>query len=121
MFVFMSTFFCQHIIARLIVEYPQQCIWQSIAVLRAHNQSKDRARYSRAIDIYKEAMRLSNEVTTLVPHIAYLSAMLIRIANDRDKEQLKLDTTASISGRYPFLDNYFTKGTIDNSIYSLIV
>jgi hypothetical protein len=97
-----------------------------MAVFRSNKRTEANLRFDRSNQIYRAAMQRSKEVAELVPHIVYLSAMLIHIAGDaKDKKKIlglttKGDTIASLSRLYPCLADYFANGTIDAKIYGML-
>uniref|UniRef100_A0A0N5AZ30 Serine/threonine-protein kinase ATR n=1 Tax=Syphacia muris TaxID=451379 RepID=A0A0N5AZ30_9BILA len=101
------------ILAELMVKYPHQCLWQSIAVFRS-DAVKQRQRYERCRMVYELAKRKDSSGTlkVLIAHYEYIAASFIRVAEDSSPP----GTHASFSQRYGFLANFLKSGETDKSV-----
>lgn len=74
-------FILQNILAELLMEYPHQCLWQSIAVYRS-DQKKQQLRFTRCRTVYDIAKRKdrSGQLQILICQYEYAAAAFIKLA-----------------------------------------
>ncbi|KHN81046.1 Serine/threonine-protein kinase ATR [Toxocara canis] len=103
----------KNILAELLVEYPHQCLWQSIAVYRS-DQKKQELRFSRCRTVYEIAKRKdrSGQLKTLIAQYEYAAAAFIKVAED----SYPTGTHSSFSQKYAFLANFFKTGIMDQCV-----
>ncbi|CAI4231185.1 unnamed protein product [Auanema sp. JU1783] len=105
------------ILSELICKYPHQCLWQSIAVYRTGAWSKN-IRQQRCTEVYNVARNKSkrnksgrSEMEDLIDQYDYISALLIKFADDKCQPGTYVD----MSTRFAALYNFFKLGKLDCS------
>lgn len=103
----------KNILAELIVEYPHQCLWQSIAVYRS-DLSKQQQRYDRCRMVFELAKRKDKigQLKTLITQYEYIAAAFIRVAEDNSPPGIY----TAFSHRYGFISKYLSNGIVDPSV-----
>ncbi|VDN03079.1 unnamed protein product [Thelazia callipaeda] len=101
------------ILSKLMVEYPHQCLWQSIAVFRC-DADKQPLRFTRCRAVYDLAKRSDETglLKNLIPQYEYVAAAFIRVAED----SCPVGTQSPFSQRYGFLSKYFRTGKMCSTI-----
>ncbi|MFH4978541.1 hypothetical protein AB6A40_005250 [Gnathostoma spinigerum] len=101
------------ILSQLLVDYPHQCLWQSISVFRC-DKSKQQLRYDRCRLVYEVAKRKDSttKLRKLISQYEYVAAAFIRVAEDN----CPTGWQSQCSERYPFLSRFFISGEMDSSV-----
>ncbi|CAG9534937.1 unnamed protein product [Cercopithifilaria johnstoni] len=102
------------ILSTLMVEYPHQCLWQSIAVFRC-DADKQPLRFTRCRAVYDLAKRSDETglLKILIPQYEYVAAAFIRVAED----SCPVGTQSPFSQRYAYLSEYFRSGKVSPAIW----
>ncbi|PAV60844.1 hypothetical protein WR25_02264 [Diploscapter pachys] len=93
------------IISDLLVKYPHQCIWQSIAVYRSGSSG----RHEQCSKIYQMAIRKQPKLAEIIDQYDYVSGWLIKLANMKLPSGQFADLSKHIS---PLID-FFKAGKMD--------
>ncbi|VDK68004.1 unnamed protein product [Onchocerca ochengi] len=103
------------ILSKLMVEYPHQCLWQSIAVFRC-DADKQPLRFTRCRAVYDLAKRSdeTGQLKNLIPQYEYVAAAFIKVAED----SCPIGTQSPFSQRYAYLSEYFRSGKISPTIWT---
>uniref|UniRef100_A0A915PRR5 Serine/threonine-protein kinase ATR n=1 Tax=Setaria digitata TaxID=48799 RepID=A0A915PRR5_9BILA len=103
------------ILSKLIVEYPHQCLWQSIAVFRC-DADKQPLRFTRCRAVYDLAKRIDETglLKRLIAQYEYVAAAFIRVAED----SCPVGTQSPFSQRYAYLSEYFRSGKMSSTIWT---
>ncbi|VDK19979.1 unnamed protein product [Anisakis simplex] len=99
--------------AELLVEYPHQCLWQSIAVYRS-DPTKQQLRFTRCRNVYEIAKRKdrSGQLKTLIAQYEYAAAAFVKVAEDA----YPAGVHSTFSQKYPYIANFFKTGLMDASV-----
>nr|CRZ22794.1 BMA-ATL-1 [Brugia malayi] len=103
------------ILSTLMVEYPHQCLWQSIAVFRCDADNQP-LRFIRCRAVYDLAKRTdeTGQLKNLIPQYEYVAAAFIRVAEDN----CPIGTQSPFSQRYAYLSEYFRSGKMSPAIWT---
>uniref|UniRef100_A0AAF5Q436 Serine/threonine-protein kinase ATR n=8 Tax=Wuchereria bancrofti TaxID=6293 RepID=A0AAF5Q436_WUCBA len=103
------------ILSTLMVEYPHQCLWQSIAVFRCDADNQP-LRFTRCRAVYDLAKRTdeTGQLKNLIPQYEYVAAAFIRVAEDN----CPIGTQSPFSQRYTYLSEYFRSGKMSPTIWT---
>uniref|UniRef100_A0A915C076 Serine/threonine-protein kinase ATR n=2 Tax=Parascaris univalens TaxID=6257 RepID=A0A915C076_PARUN len=103
----------KNILAELLMEYPHQCLWQSIAVYRS-DQKKQQLRFTRCRTVYDIAKRKdrSGQLQILISQYEYAAAAFIKVAEDAYPP----GSHSLFSQKYPFIADYFKIGVMDPTV-----
>ncbi|KAI1725259.1 FAD binding domain-containing protein [Ditylenchus destructor] len=98
------------ILADLLVTYPHQCLWRSIAISRSRNANYA-LRAKRCEEVYDLAKRKATTVNLnqLIEHYSYFAAALMKVAEDG-----RSSSTNQFSTAFPWLVNFLRDGSMQN-------